>query len=235
MPVAKLIALLILAAALSGCIRNPDRLLPYADVSEAVHVPDGQAAVVIGIRVANPQTGIIFDNPFATNAGWVEIDPATGARVGDHYFALGMACEIFACKAAAGETSVYQLIMVPPGTYALAWAAQHAAVFEATRFEQLEVQIQHGEAVPFAPSLAGKATPVAPIFAVQAGEVAYVGELTLDFGVEGVVRWSHSYDETAARAFLAKTGLAERMIQHRMIRANGQPMGQWDAISNKKS
>jgi hypothetical protein len=230
----KLVALLIVAAALSGCLQNPDRLLPYADVSHAVQVPDGQAAVLVGLRVANPQTGIIFDNPFATNAAWVEIDPATGARVGDRYFALGMACEIFACKAAAGETTVYQLVMVPPGTYALAWAAQHASVFEATHFEKLEVQIQHGEAVPFAPSLSGKATPVAPVFAVEAGEVAYVGELTLDFGGEDVVRWSHTYDEAAARAFLVKTGLADRLTQHLMIRANGQPMGQWDAISNKK-
>jgi hypothetical protein len=235
LPVSKLIAFLIVAAALSGCINNPDRALPPVDVSQQVQVPDGQAAVLVGIRVANPQSTIIFDTPYATGATWVEIDPATGLRVGNHLFGVGMACKIFACKAAEGEATVYQLFLVPPGTYALGWAAQRLSVFEATRFQQLELRIQNGEAVPFAPSLVAKVTPVAPVYTVNAGDVAYVGELTFDFGAEDVVRWSHSYDEAAAHAFMDKTGLADRLTKRPMTRANGQPMGQWDAISNKKS
>ena len=230
-------ALVALCTLVVGCTHNPNTPLSSTSANQPMQISAGDAAVVIGTSITHPQTDPILNNPYNTPIGWVATDPKTGLRVGTQWFGTGVACRIFDCKEAAGERPYYTLMMLPAGTYSLAWVAQHFSVFEVTRFESLGIMTtgQSQDSVPFNPSLAGRASPVAPSFTVQPGEVAYVGTLTLDFSVEDVVRWSHSYDDAGAKAFLGPTGLAGQMVRERMTRANGQPIGQWDAISNKKN
>ena len=230
-----LAALLLLASLLAGCIDNPNTLVPAADTDATVQIPDGQAAIIVGLAVANPQSALI-DRPYRTYTGWVGIDSATGLRAGPVEFENNASCEILDCKAAAGEATQYQLYIVPAGSYALAWVSHHLSVFHATRFQQLTVRTEGraGDVHPILPSPSGRAIATDPSFAVASGEIAYVGDLTFDLGTPDEVRWAYKSDDSAARAFLAATGLADRMVARPMTRLDGQPIEAADGISNHK-
>ena len=72
---------------------------------------------------------------------------------------------------------------------------------------------------------------VAPEFTIAAGETLYAGNLTMDFGKPWWVGWSFGQDEAAAHAFLAGTGLAERLVTRPLLRADGTPINDVDGVS----
>lgn len=118
----------------------------------------------------------------------------------------------------------------------MAWIADHFSLFPTALFKQYEILSKDRgfTTTIVSPSLEARITPVAPTFTVQAGQIAYVGDLNFDFSTDDEVRWSHAYDETAACAAIVKTGLADRVADQPMTRENGQPIGPHDAFAIKK-
>lgn len=226
---------LAVAVLLSACAHpDPNTHAVQPDASRPVQIPEGQGAVVIGLTVSQSPPNILgLAAAGPTNAAWVAIDPHTGMRNGPQILGAGLPCKLFDCAAASGDRTDYTLAVLPPGTYSMAWISDHGAMFPTSQFKDAELLISSESSTFRVFPLDARAMPVAPSFTVRAGEVAYVGDLDFDFSRKNEVRWTHRYNDAAARGFLAKTGLADHMARQPMTRANGQPMGKADAVTNK--
>jgi hypothetical protein len=210
-------AALAILSILAGCAA-PFRPVDPVEAKSAVALPPGKAAVVLGISATTPRHDALLPFvKFETYVGWITIDPMSHRRVGSIVVQTHLGCDLLAaCRGAMIGGVQYQLYLLDPGTYAA------AGIQEATLYEAVPSQ-RHGQRQDDMPLQA-----VAPTFTVAAGDVAYVGNLAIDFGKPWWVGWAAGQDIDAARAFLSPTGLSDRLVLHPLIRVDGTPINNVD-------
>ncbi len=173
--------------------------------------------------MANPPNDrpSLFD--FIAGFDWIAIDPMTRWRIDKTMIVTQLGCDSLAtCHGVPIGGVQYQLYLLDPRSHAIN-SIQGASLHEGAAGQ---LAIGGGGPPPPAPLQS-----VAPEFTIAAGETIYAGNLTVDFGKPGWVGWSFGQDEAAARAFLAGTGLADRLVTRPLLRADGTPINVVDGGS----
>lgn len=214
---------------LSGCAQvssQKDLLASDLDPSQGV--------VIFGIALINNQINGYGFYP-GLSGTWIVYDRASGRRIGKTAVDLDTGSGRFmASELQAGHTA-YRFYKLPPGDYALAWVryavppAEGPTNYLLMQGEVTTVTSQSltGAHVELGQSLSADARvyPTTPSFSVRANEIVYVGDLVFDVGRGSEIAWSLKVDEKAARAFVAASGAADRMIVRPIKRANGTSVG----------
>lgn len=205
---------------IAGCSNvgyQSDMIRPVEEAS-AVKLAPGQAAVVVGVEIANPQHDNL-DVADSMDAIWVAVDPVTGRR-------NGPALETIAGTLFQKGGLKYFLYALPSGTYALGYISHpqyYGSIFFPTEFA--DVRISGATLYSISLSQAAQVRPNTPIFHAGAAEVVYIGDLAFDFTDPKRVHWTVRQTEEAARAYLSSVGLADRMVVRPLARFDGKPFG----------
>jgi hypothetical protein len=207
--IATLAALFLLAA----CAASNQATEP-TDAGHAIALPPGKAAAVLGLTTVTPPHAELTGVEFNTYLYWITYDPASRRRVGQAALRSRIGCDFLSKCSPVIDNVQYQLYLVDPGSYAVSG-------------------IQYGTLYDIDPTRPDDHPPlqtVAPSFTVAPGEVAYVGNLVVAFGKTWWIGWSAEQDAAAARAFLAPTGLADRLLVRPMLRVDGTPINPTDGV-----
>lgn len=182
----------------------------------AVTIAPNEAAVVIGYAIEGADE-LLFGLRAQTYGAWIAIDPKTGRRVGRKSIPMLLLCGGLSRNSACDGHITYRLVMLPPGTYTLGWASTGQITFVTAAFREAHIQFQSGLLWLYTLSEDAMAKLGEPAFTVGPGEVAYVGDLNLKFTSDKATpsHWtmttSWTRSDEGARAFIARTGLADKM------------------------
>jgi hypothetical protein len=188
---------------------DPDEVLPVAAKDAVTHQP-GQATVVVGISV--PTFYRFLGVPIHLDAGFIKFDPATGMRSGKVYATTKILC--FESSACGGDT-IYQIFLLEPGSYALGWVI-HKNVYTMAKFERTATHTLNGAIKSVDFSEKALVPPTALRFTVKPDEVAYVGDVVLNFKDDKKIEWGTKETADMARAAVSGTELADKMVVHPM-------------------
>jgi hypothetical protein len=221
----RILALLLLCLN-AACMTNPNTSIE-AVAPAAIRPSGNQAVVVMGVSVSNPARSEMFGKASGGGGSWIAFDPLTGLRNNAVLFTPGVSCDLLGHCDGIG-TMLYKTFVLAPGSYAMAYTASSQGVF---------YTVDRADGQPWTPCVAysfeepfktARPQTLAPSFAVQAGEVVYVGNLTFDFSRHSWAGWSFSLDQAEARAALAPSGLADHLITRPMLRIDGTPINPVD-------
>ncbi|MBB6251565.1 hypothetical protein [Nitrospirillum iridis] len=109
----------------------------------------------------------------------------------------------------------YVLMRLPPGTYALGAVSRFNEMYPLIHFSSISTVGSASMGQVNFPS-AGQISKDTPLFRVRGGEVSYIGTFVLTPSGDGpkveAMTLNRASNEQEARQFLAKTGLADRMV-----------------------
>jgi hypothetical protein len=221
-------ASVLLLMTLAGCTGpkpfNTDFIAPNESVLD-ISVPTNQAIAVIGYRIVDHVVASIGNPAPLTDGVWVHIDPKTGLRN-----AKAMPWFTFHGGALLTRDTAYNVYTVSPGVYALGWVQYGDKTFEPTIFQAIQSGWNHNNRFVNFSDLA-KIRPNTPFFVISPGEVAYVGDIVLDFSSDGRLNWRFEKSEEQVREYLAKSVGIGQMIVRGMQRADGKPLEASDGVA----
>jgi hypothetical protein len=226
---------------LAGC----DALPPPRQTVSAQDLNVTQGAVIYGIAESGAQP-LPNGNLAGVNVYLIAYNPATNRRSDKSVYDISTGGGMLMDSAVKAGGTAYRFLKLPPGDYAIGWA-RDALMPEQTGQDFLLVngtlsttrqQFLNGAQVQLGQTLSETAQllNLTPRFHVNAGELAYVGDLHFDVGHRFELRWTLEQNEQAARSFVASASaeIATKMIVRPMTRADGTPIGTPDRVGRAR-
>ncbi len=181
-----------------------------------------EALVIVGFTLR----GVKIDGrggEFPAHIGWMPFDTRNGLRVGKTMMVTSERCARDNSRACKGVQ--YRLFRVPAAAYSLAWTFNQQLVTHATFEANANVRINRNTQEISAAEFSDRAIVRldAPAFRVAPGEVAYIGNLQIDFSDEKkpTVAWVVR-DEATVTAIMQTSPYKDKLIVRQGIFLAGQ-------------
>jgi hypothetical protein len=205
------------AALLVGCavVKRLEQIHP-ARTDAPVTLGEGDAAVLVGIAMAHDAS--VAPARQLANLTWFPYDRDSGRESDGTQFGWTEDCDKRS-RVCDGGTE-YRLFVIPAGSYAFGHLEFGDKAVSAAHYPRVNRHFRNGQFSGFSFAGTPALMPSTPRFTVKAGEVLYLGDLLFHLRESDKTTLGTRRDDRRARAVLAPTGLAERMV-FRPVRDGG--------------
>jgi len=205
-------ALLIAAASRADAVEfyQSEPIRPLTNLADVTLEPH-EALVVVGYAIRNADVAS-WNEEYPVHLGWMPFDDKTGLRIGKVMLTATERCA--RSVSIACDKVQYRVYRVPAGNYALAWAfnSKRLTSYAEMARGSLEFHIHSGEIRNVNFPGPARVRLGLPAFRVNAGEVLYVGDLTLSFQNQlPHPGWLGTRDDAAVLAMMKASPYADRL------------------------